>query len=155
MHVQVIRVGRKRKQGKRWPSGDIRLEPKSEKWILADFWQALLRDPHAVYVIAGPSAVKIGRCDNPTIRLDSLQVGHAAKLTLIESFWMDKGDALRLEKGIHQALRCSNFHARGEWYLMGAKTAVDFVKREAETFGVKCWADSEWGHNRIREVANV
>lgn len=56
-------------------------------------------------------AVKIGRSNNPEVRMDSLQVGNANNLKLV---YLIKDIAPSMEKHIHGV--CRRYHIKGEWF---------------------------------------
>lgn len=71
---------------------------------------------HYVYFIKGQRGnIKIGVSRNPQERLDALQVGHAAKLKILEQFpFESRMQAFDMEAQLHRRYR--RHRLRGEWF---------------------------------------
>lgn len=100
----------------------------------------------AVYVIAkGDAEVKIGLSKNVGTRAIGLQTSNSAELNIFWAGRLERVDAYRLEKHIHDDLRPTLNHIRGEWYAMAPETAVKVVKNAAKKLHLKIEPDLRFG----------
>lgn len=73
-----------------------------------------------VYVISDGDHVKVGRSDNPTTRLSSLQTGTTKKLALLHQFGCARPKLV--EARVHEEL--SDRRVTGEWFLVSPEEAI-------------------------------
>lgn len=138
----MFRVGRKRKYGARFPSGDLVRKP--SHFRRADYLFAALGNCEAIYVAqAGDSGpLKIGRSADPPTRSIALQVAQPNHVRMIWYLWLQGDGAKNLELAVHNFLKSKNVHAMGEWFYVTPATAVAVIEKIAERSGLQNWPES-------------
>lgn len=131
--LKIERRGRKRKAGKRHPSGQLVREVKRSN---RGYFEALLDTPTAVYVMESAPLVKVGRSSEPGQRTGELQIGNGQSVRLYWFRWLAYDDAVELERQFHRKHKRSTAHSMGEWYYMTPETAIALIKREIATLGL-------------------
>jgi hypothetical protein len=144
MQTVVIRVGRKRKSGKRRPDGHLVERPREQDHYWHCYWETLLHEAIGLYVVEAGPAIKIGVSTAPPRRTRDIQVSQHNPARLMETFWMGRADGFKAEKALHDALRRAGFHAHGEWFYLAPDTAIEFVKKELSSLGLKHWQESKF-----------
>lgn len=103
-------------------------------------------DTVAIYVISKNDVeVKIGVSRNVGNRSRGLQSSNSSELNVYWAIRLERADAYKLEKHVHDKLRGTLNHLRGEWYAMGPETAAQIVKNAIKKLQLKTIVDIRFG----------
>jgi len=95
-------------------------------------------ESQVVYVMVADytHTVKIGISGKPGARMNNVQTGSAANVTIYWAGRVPKADARKVERAAHNLMKSEGRHIRGEWFQSGADYARGVVIRAAEIVGV-------------------
>lgn len=102
----------------------------------------------SLYVMEAGSAVKIGLSKRPGSRALGVQTGQEKDVRVHWAIRLPLDAARQIEREIHNSLRGSKYHARGEWYYMSPAAARGLIEAEIGKSGVKYEPDLSFGFDR-------
>ena len=152
----MAKPGPKRKEGERYPSGDLKPAKKTTPDLRYakrgdnDVHTRLYGDLDiAVYVLVKGGVVKIGYSGDPAHRAATLAKGLDES---IEVFWavrMRLADAKSVEAQLHKNMKTTLSHKRGEWYYFAPELAVAAIQKEIARQRCETRADIFHGFREI------
>lgn len=154
-------MGRPRKEGERFPSGDLRLGRDSGhpattmRRAIQAAGQSLYGDDNTcVYVLEaeGTHTVKVGTSKDPYFRWKTMQTGSHNNLVL---YWVGRVPpemGRKVEQAAHEILKAQKRHQRGEWFNCSAAYARGVVLTAGNNLGVSVKDDMSY-HMIFRDRA--